>query len=70
MMNFIATVEVMIEAYQNCVDHWLREGVQEEEAKRLARKDIEGMTTNPFSPNGELLNEEARIGFIRALEII
>ena len=69
-MNFIKTVEVLIAAYQDCERFWIREGKSQEEAKMLARKDIEGMTTNPFSPNGETLNEEARIGFIRAVEII
>lgn len=69
-MNFIATVEVLITAYQDCEKFWIREGKSETEAKILARKDIEGMTTNPFSPKGEQLNEEAKIGFLRALEII
>lgn len=69
-MDFLTTVEVLIEAYKNCIDFWKREGFDEKEAERLAKIDVATMTTNPFSPKGEPLNEEARIGFIRALEII
>lgn len=38
---------------------WLREGKTQEQAIELAIKDADGIATDPFSPNGKLLDEEA-----------
>ena len=58
MLNYIQTIEVLTEAYEDCINYWKGQRKPIADAKRLARKDIQGMTTNPFSPGGKQLNIE------------
>lgn len=70
MLNYIKTIEILEEMHADCLKFWEREGKEESEAAELAKKDIERLTTNPFSPKGEKLNEEAKHAFVTILEII
>lgn len=59
-MNYNETLETLTDFYRDCVRFWMREGKSIDNALR----DVENITTNPYSPNGELLDVEAKNDFI------
>lgn len=65
MKNFEETTEILKKFYEDCLRFWKRENVQD--AHLNALKDIERITTDPYSPNGEKLNKDALNAFIKSL---
>ena len=47
------TVKALLPFYEYCVKFWKREGKTNAVAVQMALKDIEGLSANPFEPNGE-----------------
>lgn len=66
-MNYTQTIEVLQKFYTDCVKFWKRENAQFPKLK--AKNDIRNITTNPFEPNGEKLNEDAKADFLKMLEL-
>lgn len=58
-LSVLETTEVVSKFLCENFNYWTREGKTPQEAVELAIKDTEGIATNPFTPNGEQLNEEA-----------
>lgn len=65
MLGYKETHDIVRAFYVDCVRFWKQEGKGVQEAHRLAKKDLEAITTNPFSPRGELLNPEAKADFLK-----
>ena len=62
------TVKVLLPFYEDCVKFWLREGKTKSVAVQMALQDIESLNTNPFEPNGDWLNQEAKFYFMEYIE--
>lgn len=66
MLNREETYQILGEFFNDCVKFWILSGVKDyKEAFTLAIKDVEGVTHNPYSPQGELLDVEAKRLFIK-----
>lgn len=59
------TTEILESFYEDCLKFWKKNNP--EEAEKMAYKDVERITTNPYSPSGEKLDEEAKRIFLKAL---
>lgn len=68
MLTVQETVKVLLPFYEDCVKFWLREGKPKSVASDMAIADIERLNTNPFEPNGDWLNQEAKNYFIEYME--
>lgn len=68
MLTVQETVKVLLPFYEDCVKFWLREGKVKPVAVEMALKDIESLNTNPFEPNGDWLNQEAKQAFMEYME--
>lgn len=64
MMDYKTTMTVLEHFYECCVAFWEGEGNDEYKAMDLALEDVKMVTCNPFFPNGEPLNLEAKAKFI------
>lgn len=59
-------LEVLEKFYKNCLEFWKREGV--ENAKEMAIKDVERITTNPFIPkNSPPIDVDVKEQFIKSI---
>lgn len=67
MMNFDDTVKVLTTFYIDCQVYHAKQTNDPHKAVQLALKDVQGITTNPFSPNGEKLHTEAKKLFIATM---
>lgn len=65
MMGYDKTLIKLDVFYSDCVDFWLESGKGGREAHFLAMKDVEGITHDPFSPNGDQLDPKAKEDFIK-----
>lgn len=65
MMDYKKTFNVLEVLYDSCLEFWLGEGKDDLMAHLLAIKDVDLVTHNPFSPNGEELDPEAKAEFVR-----
>lgn len=65
-MNYNDTIKTLTTAYAECLKFWERENVPN--PKHEALNDIKRMTTNPFTPHGEPLDEKAKSDFIKSAE--
>lgn len=68
MLTVQETVKVLLPFYEDCVKFWVREGKTQSAAIQMALQDIENISTNPFEPNGDWLNQEAKQYFIEYIE--
>lgn len=68
MLTVEETVKVLVAFYKDCVGFWKREGKTDSVAKQMALQDIESLNTNPFEPNGDWLNQEAKHYFVEYIE--
>lgn len=68
MLTVQETVKVLLPFYEDCVKFWLREGKTKSAAVQMALQDIESISTNPFEPNGDWLNQEAKHYFMEYIE--
>lgn len=70
MMNAKETKKLLKEFAWECYEFWANElNIDDDREVWLkAIKDVEGVTHNPFSPQGELLDAEAKAEFIQQLK--
>ena len=66
-MTVFEIAEILTRFYGECYRFWIREGKDEVSARQLAMKDIEGITTNPYSPNGEKFNTDDKEMVVKIL---
>ncbi|WP_144460404.1 hypothetical protein [Siminovitchia fortis] len=64
------TWEIMTSFYNDCLKFWRKEqekygNVSNEEVQKLALRDVSVITTNPYSPNGEKLDEKTQEKWIK-----
>jgi hypothetical protein len=64
MLNYAKTASVVSSFYEDCFRFWLLDGKDTEEARQLAKEDLERITTNPFSPHGQELDTKAKNDFL------
>ena len=65
MLNKKETQKILEEFFIDCLKYWRSVLNDERTAFKRAISDVECITRNPFSPQGELLNEEAKIEFVK-----
>ena len=65
MLNNKETQSVLGQFFNACLKFWWSAGKDQRTAWELSIKDIEGLTTDPYSPQGELLDVEAKELFIK-----
>lgn len=63
MMGYYDSYKALELVYFECVEFWRREGKNKLVAHQYAAKDIENMERDPFSPNGDLLDPDAKADF-------
>ena len=66
MLSYKETYKILVEFFNDCVGFWILKGVKDyKEAFAAAIKDVEGTTHDPYSPQGKLLDVEAKTSFIK-----
>ena len=68
MLNQHDTQLAMENFFRDCQNFWRRTINDEREVFEKALNDTRRITTDPFSPYGEKLDEETRIKFIKYRE--
>ena len=58
-MGVLETTEAVGTFLCECYKYWVGEGKAPREAIELAIEDADGITSDPFSPQGRLLDDEA-----------
>lgn len=62
--------EIVLERFFNdCLKFWTRQGCDEREAFEKSLADIKTIKNDPFYPRGRVINEEAKLDFIRYREM-
>ena len=69
MLNQHDTQLVMEKFFRDCQNFWRRTINDEREVFERALNDTRRITTDPFSPRGDKLDEETKKAFIRYREI-
>lgn len=64
MLNKHETELTMEKFFNDCLNFWKRQGHDERKAFEMALFDTRTITTDPFSPCGDKLDEETRLKFI------
>jgi hypothetical protein len=60
MLSYNESIEVLAAFYKNCKQFWLSVGKDAMEANKLALRDVEHITKDPFSPNGDAIDPLAK----------
>ena len=69
MLNEHDTQLVMENFFRDCLNFWRRTINDEREVFAKALNDVSNITTDPFSPYGEKLDEQTKGEFIRYREM-
>ncbi len=69
MLNYDQTYSILGEFFNACLKFWWSAGKDQRTAWEWAIRDVEGVTRDPYSPQGELLNVEAKTLFIKYRKI-
>ena len=69
MLSKHETLVIMEDFFRDCLGFWRRNVDDEREAFEKALYDVSHITTNPFSPHGDKLDEEAKTQFIKYREM-
>lgn len=62
MLSYDKSYKLVEQFYYDCLNFWKKEG-KGGEAYELAKLDVLRITTNPFEPQGDKLNEQAKQDF-------
>lgn len=63
------TMYLLERFFGKCFEFWVNEGKDDREAFELALGETKEINTNPFSPQGDRLDPEAKAKFIRYREM-
>ena len=69
MLDKRETKIVLERFFNDCLKFWTRQGCDEREAFEKSLADIKAIKNDPFYPRGRVLNEEAKLNFIRYREM-
>lgn len=69
MLTVKETELAMERFFNDSLNFWKRIGFDERQAFEAALEDTKKITTNPFSPRGDKLDEETKINFIKYREM-
>lgn len=69
MLTVKETELAMERFFNDSLNFWKRIGFDERQAFEAALEDTKKITTNPFSPRGDKLDEETKIKFIHYREM-
>lgn len=69
MLNEHDTQLALEHFFRDCQNFWIRTVDDEREVFERALNDVRSITTDPFSPYGERLDEETKINFIKYREM-
>lgn len=69
MVNKEETQKFLESFFNECYKYWLRNGYSKKEAFKLALEDVRAVKHNPFVPNGEELDVDAKNEFIHYREM-
>lgn len=69
MLTAKETELAMERFFNDCVNFWKRIGFDERQAFEAALEDTKKLTTDPFLPRGDKLDEETKIKFIHYREM-
>ena len=69
MLTVKETELAMERFFNDSLNFWKRIGFDERQAFEAALEDTKKITTNPFSPRGEKLDQETKINFIKYREM-
>ena len=65
MLEYKKSYELIEQFYYECLAFWKKEG-EGAKAYELAKLDVEAVLTNPFDPQGEYLDPQAKKDFIKS----
>lgn len=65
MLNKQETQITLEKFFKDCENFWKRTGMDEREAFESALDDIKRVSTDPFSPRGDKLDQETKEQFIK-----
>jgi hypothetical protein len=65
MLNYDQTSYILGQFFNACLKFWWSAGKDQRTAWEMAMGDIESLTTDPYSPCGEPLDEGAKAAFIK-----
>ena len=68
MLNKQQTQIALEKFFKECENFWKRTGMDEREAFESALDDTKRVSTDPFSPRGDKLDQEAKAEFIKYRE--
>lgn len=67
MKTYTETLTILDQFYKDCYNHWKREGgYGYYSIEELALHDIELVQNDPYSPQGEPLDQQAKKDFIES----
>ena len=69
MVNAKETERILDKFFKECFNFWKRQGNTDRRSFENALKDIKNIKCDPYTPTGDLLNEEIKQKFIRYREI-
>ena len=69
MLNYDQTYSILGEFFNDCLKFWGSTGKDKRAAWEMAISDVEGLTTDPYSPCGETLDAEAKELFLKYRKI-
>ena len=69
MLTVKETELAMERFFNDSLNFWKRIGFDERQAFEAALEDTKKITTNPFSPRGDKLDQETKINFIKYREM-
>lgn len=65
MLSKHETLVIMEDFFRDCLGFWRRNVDDEREAFERALNDVSCITTDPFSPHGDKLDEEAKEKYLK-----
>lgn len=69
MLNKKETEITLEKFFNECVTFWKKKGFDDKKAFELSISDIKVIQNDPFFPRGRVINEEAKLDFIRYREM-
>lgn len=69
MVNQKDTMYLLERFFGKSFEFWINEGKDDREAFESALDETKGISTNPFSPQGDKLDPEAKAKFIKYREM-
>lgn len=63
------TIDLLNNFFEDCFAFWVRQGKKNREAFELALNETSQVQRNPFSPMGDLIDQDAKQKYIAKMRI-